>query len=74
MASIYCLSFVSGYLTYLFIGPFVDEVGRKRSAVLYCALDIFINLLEQYPHICGLIASRVIGGITTNLLFSVFES
>jgi len=74
VASLYCLGFVSGALTSPFIGPFVDKVGRKRSAVLYCALEIFINLLEQYPHIGGLIVSRVIGGITTNLLFSVFES
>ena len=42
--------------------------------MLYCVLEIGINLLEQYPLFVGLIASRVVGGITTNLLFSVFES
>jgi len=74
VASLYCLGFVSGAITSPFIGPFVDKIGRKNSAMLYCALEMFINWLEQFPYFYGLIASRVIGGITTNLLFSVFES
>lgn len=74
VASLYCLGFVSGALTSPFIGPFVDKMGRKNSAILYCALEIIINLLEQFPNLSGLIISRIVGGITTNLLFSVFES
>jgi hypothetical protein len=31
-------------------------------------------MLEQYPFLTGLIASRMVGGITTNLLSSVFET
>jgi len=74
VATLYSLGFISGALTSPFIGPVVDRIGRKRSAMLYCFLEIIINLMEQYPLFIGLIASRVIGGITTNLLFSVFES
>jgi len=33
-----------------------------------------INLLEQYPFLSGLLVSRMVGGITTNLLSSVFET
>jgi len=55
-------------------GPLVDKLGRKKSAILYCLLEIFINMLEQYPVLAGLIASRMIGGFTTNLLSSVFET
>ena len=33
-----------------------------------------INALEQYPFYMGLIVSRMVGGITTNLLSSVFET
>jgi len=33
-----------------------------------------INYLELFPIFAGLITSRIIGGITTNLLFTVFES
>ena len=74
MASLYSLGFVSGAITSPFIGPLVDRIGRKRAAIAYCILEIIINILEQYPLFIGLILSRVVGGITTNLLFSVFES
>ena len=55
-------------------GPLVDHMGRKKAALLYCALEIFINMLEQYPFYYGLVASRMIGGFTTNLLSTVFET
>lgn len=42
--------------------------------MIYCVLEVIINYFEQYPNLIGLIMSRVLGGITTNLLFSVFES
>jgi len=74
VASLYALGFISGALTSPFIGPLVDRIGRKKAAMMYCVLEIGINLMEQYPLFIGLIFSRVIGGITTNLLFSVFES
>ena len=74
VASLYCLGSLTGAVTSPFIGPFVDKIGRKKAAMLYCSLEMFINWLEQFPYFYGLIVSRVIGGITTNLLFSVFES
>ncbi len=74
VASLYCLGFVSGAVTSPFTGPLVDRIGRKKAAMLYCFLEMVINYLEQYPIFLGLIVSRVVGGITTNLLFTVFES
>lgn len=74
VASLYCLGFATGGLLSPVTGPLVDRIGRKKAAILYCALEIFINLLEQYPFLTGLIASRMIGGFTTNLLNSVFET
>eukprot|EP00592_Proboscia_alata_P000893 CAMPEP_0194373696 /NCGR_PEP_ID=MMETSP0174-20130528/22173_1 /TAXON_ID=216777 /ORGANISM="Proboscia alata, Strain PI-D3" /LENGTH=601 /DNA_ID=CAMNT_0039152943 /DNA_START=45 /DNA_END=1850 /DNA_ORIENTATION=+ len=74
VASLYCLGFVSAALASPFTGPLVDKIGRRRAAILYCLLEMSINTLEQYSNIYGLIASRVVGGITTNLLFTVFES
>lgn len=74
VATLYALGFISGAITSPFIGPLVDRIGRKKAAIIYCLLEIAINLMEQYPLFIGLILSRVIGGMTTNLLFSVFES
>eukprot|EP00978_Attheya_sp_CCMP212_P035340 scaffold153220_cov68-Attheya_sp.AAC.4 len=74
VSSLYCLGFMSGAVTSPFTGPIVDRIGRKNAAMLYCALEMLINFLEQFNNFNGLIISRVIGGITTNLLFTVFES
>lgn len=65
---------MTGGVMSLVTGPLVDKIGRKKSAMLYCALEVFINSLEQYPYLSGLIVSRMIGGFTTNLLHSVFET
>jgi hypothetical protein len=52
----------------------IDKFGRKKSALLYCALEVGINMLEQFPFLAGLVVSRVVGGVTTNLLSTVFET
>eukprot|EP00547_Thalassionema_nitzschioides_P016568 CAMPEP_0194243818 /NCGR_PEP_ID=MMETSP0158-20130606/9710_1 /TAXON_ID=33649 /ORGANISM="Thalassionema nitzschioides, Strain L26-B" /LENGTH=655 /DNA_ID=CAMNT_0038979139 /DNA_START=123 /DNA_END=2088 /DNA_ORIENTATION=+ len=74
VASLYSLGFVTGAITSPITGPLVDRIGRKKAALAYCVLEIGINMLEQYPVLAGLIVSRMVGGITTNLLSSVFET
>lgn len=65
---------MTGAVTSPITGPLVDRIGRKKAALLYCVLEIGINMLEQYPMLAGLIVARMVGGITTNLLSSVFET
>jgi MFS family permease len=74
VATLYCLGFATGGFASPITGPLVDKLGRKKSAMLYCALEIAINRLEQYPMLAGLIISRMVGGITTNLLSTVFDT
>ena len=74
VASLYCLGFFTGAVTAPITGPLIDKIGRKKSALIYCALEVGINLLEQFPFLSGLIVSRVVGGVTTNLLSTVFET
>jgi MFS family permease len=74
VASLYCLGFVTGAVTAPITGPLVDKFGRKKAALLYCALEVWINFLEQFPFLSGLIVSRMVGGVTTNLLSTVFEA
>lgn len=74
VANLYCLGFLAGGLASPITGPLVDKLGRKKSAILYCILEIMINRLEQYPALAGLIISRMVGGITTNLLSTVFDT
>jgi MFS family permease len=74
VASLYCLGFITGAVTAPITGPMVDKLGRKKAALLYCFLEVGINMLEQFPFLSGLIVSRVVGGVTTNLLSTVFEA
>jgi MFS family permease len=74
VASLYSLGFMTGAITTPITGPLIDKFGRKRCALLYCILEIGINMLEQYPFLAGLIVSRMVGGVTTNLLSTVFET
>jgi len=58
----------------LFIGPLIDKYGRKRACLLYCAGEVVINILEHSTNFQILLLGRVIGGLTTALLFTSFES
>jgi MFS family permease len=57
-----------------FVGLYVDQYGRKMGCVLFCVLEIIINTLEHFPSLGLLLVGRVLGGISTSLLFSAFES
>jgi len=74
VANLYAIGFAAGAVASPFTGPLVDKFGRRNSALAYCALEMFINALEQYKCMAGLLVSRMVGGITTNLLCTVFES
>eukprot|EP00644_Phytophthora_capsici_P005770 jgi/Phyca11/98082/e_gw1.2.714.1 len=70
--------FLTGFLSSVvfgnFIGPLVDSYGRRTACLAYCVLEIVINILEDVPNMTVLLIGRVLGGISTSLLFSAFES
>ena len=66
----FCSSAVFGTV----VGSFVDSFGRRNGCVLFCVLEIVINTLEHYNNFPLLLLGRVMGGISTSLLFSAFES
>ena len=72
--ALYAIGFLTGAVTTPITNPLIDALGRKKSAIIYCVLEIWINQLEQYPRIWCLVVSRMVGGITTNLLATVFET
>jgi MFS family permease len=74
ISALFLTGFLSGAIFAPFLGSFVDMFGRKRSCIIYCVLEIIINTMEHYNNFTILLMGRVLGGISTNLLFSAFES
>lgn len=74
ISALFLTGFLSGAIFAPFLGSAVDKFGRKKSCVAYCALEIIINVLEHSTNFQLLLLGRVLGGISTNLLFSAFES
>lgn len=74
VSALFLTGFLSGALFAPFLGSFVDKLGRKNSCIVYCVLEIIINTLEHSHDMTILLIGRVLGGISTNLLFSAFES
>lgn len=74
ISALFLTGFLSGAIFAPFLGSLVDKFGRKRSCIVYCVLEIIINWLEHYSNFGVLLLGRVLGGISTNLLFSAFES
>mmetsp|Transcript_8628 Transcript_8628/g.23904 ORF Transcript_8628/g.23904 Transcript_8628/m.23904 type:complete len:492 (-) Transcript_8628:48-1523(-) len=74
VSALFLTGFLSGGIFAPFLGSFVDKFGRKRSCIVYCLLEIAINVMEGYENFTVLMIGRVMGGVSTNLLFSAFES
>ena len=56
------------------VGPLIDKYGRRLGCVIYCLLEIAINLMEDVADMRVLLLGRFLGGISTSLLFVSFES
>lgn len=74
ISALFLTGFLSGAIFAPFLGSAVDKFGRKKSCIVYCVLEIIINILEHVHDFRILLLGRVLGGISTNLLFSAFES
>ncbi|EQC36279.1 hypothetical protein SDRG_06384 [Saprolegnia diclina VS20] len=74
VGKLFMLGFLSSAVASSFVGRYVDLYGRKRACLVYVALELVINALEHVPHFGLLALGRVLGGLSTALLFSAFES
>ena len=70
--------FVSGYASSMLFGTFVgglaDKYGRKTMCLLYCLCYFFACITKLSTDYWILMFGRCLSGISTSLLFSVFES
>ena len=57
-----------------FTGPLADKFGRKKMTLVFCILYGISCAIKFTANFWMLLCGRVVGGISTSLLFSVFES
>lgn len=57
-----------------YVGAAADQCGRKKFALLYCAVYLGHCFTKHMNNIVILTIGRILGGISTSLLFSVFDS
>mmetsp|Transcript_43519 Transcript_43519/g.83549 ORF Transcript_43519/g.83549 Transcript_43519/m.83549 type:complete len:471 (+) Transcript_43519:59-1471(+) len=70
--------FVAGFsasaLFGTFVGSLADKGGRRKFAILYCVIYFGHCTTKHWNAFGMLLFGRVLGGISTSLLFSVFDS
>lgn len=70
--------FVAGFgasaLFGTFVGGAADQYGRKKFAILYCVIYLGHCFTKHFNSFVLLTIGRILGGISTSLLFSVFDS
>lgn len=74
VGTLFLTGFLSSAVFGTFLGVLTDRWGRKMGCVIFCVLEIVINALEHVPSMPALLLGRVLGGLSTSLLFSAFES
>jgi len=77
-AHIVAVLFVTGFMSAGFAAPVVgvwaDQYGRKRLCLYFCLSYIGACGCILFPSLPVLLAGRVLGGLSTSILFSCFES
>lgn len=74
VALLFLTGFTSSAIASVFVGGYIDTLGRKKACMLFCVLEVVIQALEHIPHMGPLLLGRVLGGISTALLFTAFEA
>ncbi len=74
IAVIYVSGFVSSVLFGVYAGFLADAWGRKKICVLFTILYSICCITKLSRNYSVLIGGRIIGGISTSLLFSAFDS
>lgn len=74
IAELFVCGFGSSMLVGTIVGGLADKYGRKVMCILYCICYILACFTKLVPEYWILMIGRFLSGISTSLLFSVFES
>ncbi|KAL6004413.1 hypothetical protein ACLOJK_004966 [Asimina triloba] len=71
---LFIAGFGSSMLFGTIVGSLADKQGRRRACVTYCISYILSCMTKHSPQYKVLMLGRILGGVSTSLLFSAFES
>ncbi|KAI1498962.1 hypothetical protein F5X99DRAFT_299559 [Biscogniauxia marginata] len=74
VSTLFTTGFLSSALSGYFVGALSDKHGRRLLCMIYCLLYALSCIFTIIPSIPVLFLGRVLGGISTSILFSVFDS
>ena len=73
VSALFTTGFLAGAASGSVAGSVADRRGRKAACLFFCVACAASCLLTTVPSLPVLLAGRVLGGVSTSLLFSVFE-
>lgn len=74
IAELFVCGFGSSMIVGTFVGGLADSLGRKNMCIMYCVCYIIACFTKLVPEYWTLMLGRFLSGVSTSLLFSVFES
>ncbi len=74
IAELFVCGFGSSMIVGTFVGGLADKCGRKIMCIIYCVTYISACFTKLVPEYWTLMLGRFLSGVSTSLLFSVFES
>lgn len=74
VAALYATGFVSAAISAAFIGQLADKFGRKKACLVYCGTYAACCLSMLSDNLYILFAGKFCGGVSTTLLYSVFDA
>lgn len=74
IAVLFMTGYISSCLLGGFTGPLADKYGRRRLGQIFCVLCILNCLSKISANFYVLLLGRLLSGVSTSCLYSVFES
>jgi len=74
ISTLFLTGFTSSAIFGTIVGLYVDKWGRKFGCIVYLVIEVVVNIFEHFNNFPLLMLGRVLGGISTSLLFSAFET
>ncbi|KAI6083627.1 DUF791-domain-containing protein [Hypoxylon rubiginosum] len=74
VSTLFATGFLAGAVSAFFVGALADKHGRKFVCMMFCLLYAMSCFFTVMPVLPLLFLGRVLGGVSTSILFSVFDS